>query len=39
VAGIVPVTVAEGRPVGAGVPGAWTLRLRALREDVASGTS
>lgn len=39
VAGIVPVTVAEGRPVGAGVPGSWTLRLRALREDVASGTS
>src|SRR5450631_2327698 len=28
VAGIVPVTSVDGRPIGAGAPGAWTLRLR-----------
>lgn len=37
VAGIVPVTSVDGRPIGDGTPGVWTLRLRALRENVASG--
>jgi branched-chain amino acid aminotransferase len=39
VAGILPVTRVDGRPIGAGRPGAWTLRLRTLREEAASGTS
>jgi branched-chain amino acid aminotransferase len=33
VAGILPVTAVDGRPVGDGKPGAWTMRLRALRES------
>jgi branched-chain amino acid aminotransferase len=33
VAGIVPITSVDGRPIGAGTPGVWTLRLQALRED------
>jgi branched-subunit amino acid aminotransferase/4-amino-4-deoxychorismate lyase len=33
VAGILPVTVVDGRPIGAGTPGVCTLRLRALREN------
>ena len=37
VAGIVPITGVDGRPIGAGTPGIWTLRLRALRENAASG--
>jgi branched-chain amino acid aminotransferase len=32
VAGILPVTSLDGRPIGYGEPGPWTLRLRALRE-------
>jgi branched-chain amino acid aminotransferase len=36
VAGIVPITRVDGRPIGAGTPGAWTLRLRALRENAVS---
>ena len=36
VAGILPVTSVDGRPIGAGTPGVWTLRLRALRENAAS---
>ena len=37
VAGIIPVTRVDGRPIGAGTPGVWTLRLRALRESAAFG--
>jgi branched-chain amino acid aminotransferase len=37
VAGILPITSVDGRHIGAGRPGVWTLRLRALREDAASG--
>jgi branched-chain amino acid aminotransferase len=37
VAGIVPITSVDGRPIGSGTPGLWTLRLRALREDGALG--
>jgi branched-chain amino acid aminotransferase len=33
VAGIQPITSVDGRPIGSGTPGEWTLRLRALRED------
>ena len=36
VAGILPVTSVDGRLIGAGTPGVWTLRLRALRENAAS---
>jgi len=36
VAGIVPITSVDGRPIGDGTPGVWTLRLRALRENAAS---
>jgi branched-chain amino acid aminotransferase len=32
VAGVLPVTRFEGRPVGPGVPGPWTLRAREARE-------
>ncbi len=32
VAGILPVTRFEGVPIGAGLPGPWTLRARAARE-------
>ncbi len=32
VAGILPVTWVDGRPIGAGAPGPWTLRARADRE-------
>jgi len=35
VAGIVPVTGVEGRPIGDGMPGPCTLSLRALREGAA----
>ncbi len=37
VAGILPVSSVDGRPVGAGRPGDVTLRLRALREAAVSG--
>ena len=37
VAGILPVTSFEGRPIGDGVPGAWTLRARADREAMIHG--
>jgi branched-subunit amino acid aminotransferase/4-amino-4-deoxychorismate lyase len=37
VAGIVPVTRVDGRPIGAGTPGVRTLRLRELRESAALG--
>lgn len=37
VAGILPITRVDGRPIGAGTPGIWTLRLRALRENAVSG--
>jgi branched-subunit amino acid aminotransferase/4-amino-4-deoxychorismate lyase len=39
VAGIVPVTAVAGRAIGDGSPGAWTMRLRALREAMASEPS
>lgn len=39
VAGIVPITSVDGRPIGAGTPGVWTLRLRVLRENAASDIS
>jgi branched-subunit amino acid aminotransferase/4-amino-4-deoxychorismate lyase len=39
VAGILPVTIVNGRPIGAGTPGVWTLRLRTLRENEASDSS
>jgi len=32
VAGILPVTRFEGRPIGSGRPGPWTLRAREARE-------
>ena len=35
VAGIVPVTRVDGRPIGRAAPGARTMQLRALRESVA----
>jgi branched-chain amino acid aminotransferase len=39
VAGILPVTRFEGREIGAGSPGPWTLRARAARETfIAGGT-
>ncbi len=37
VAGILPVTAFEGRPIGDGAPGAWTLRARADREAMIHG--
>jgi branched-chain amino acid aminotransferase len=36
VAGILPIARVDGRPIGAVMPGAWTLRLRALRENAAA---
>jgi branched-subunit amino acid aminotransferase/4-amino-4-deoxychorismate lyase len=36
VAGILPITSVDGRPIGAGTSGVWTLRLRALRENTVS---
>lgn len=32
VAGVLPVTRFEGRPIGAGAPGPWTVRAREARE-------
>jgi len=37
VAGILPVTAFEGRPIGDGRPGPWTLRARADREAMIRG--
>jgi branched-subunit amino acid aminotransferase/4-amino-4-deoxychorismate lyase len=37
VAGILPITSVDGRHIGAGTPGTWTLRLRDLRERAAFG--
>ncbi len=34
VAGVLPVTAFDGAPIGAGVPGPWTLRARADRESM-----
>jgi hypothetical protein len=34
VAGILPVTRFEGRPIGGGEPGPWTRRARADREEM-----
>jgi branched-chain amino acid aminotransferase len=36
VAGILPILSVDGRPIGAGTPGVWTARLRAMREKAAS---
>jgi branched-chain amino acid aminotransferase len=33
VAGIVPIARVDGRPIGAGTPGVWSLRLRGLRQS------
>jgi branched-chain amino acid aminotransferase len=37
VAGILPVTRFDGAPIGAGLPGPWTLRARADREAFIAG--
>jgi len=37
VAGVLPVTRFEGRAIGTGVPGPWTLRARAAREACIRG--
>jgi branched-chain amino acid aminotransferase len=37
VAGVLPVTRFEGKPIGSGVPGQWTLRARAAREAFIRG--
>lgn len=37
VAGVLPVTRFEGRPIGTGVPGPWTRRARADREAMIRG--
>jgi branched-chain amino acid aminotransferase len=37
VAGVLPVTRFEGRPIGSGRPGPWTLRAREAREAFMSG--
>jgi len=37
VAGVLPVTRYEGRAIGTGVPGPWTLRARAAREAFIRG--
>ncbi len=37
VAGVLPVTRFDGHPIGAGVPGPWTLRARADRERFIAG--
>jgi branched-chain amino acid aminotransferase len=37
VAGVLPVTRYEGRQIGAGAPGPWTLRARAAREAFIRG--
>jgi branched-chain amino acid aminotransferase len=37
VAGVLPVTSFEGRPIGTGAPGPWTLRAREAREAFIRG--
>jgi branched-chain amino acid aminotransferase len=37
VAGVLPVTQVDERPIGTGKPGRWTLRARAAREALACG--
>jgi len=37
VAGILPVTAFDGKPIGDGLPGAWTLRARTDRESMIRG--
>jgi branched-chain amino acid aminotransferase len=37
VAGVLPVTRFDGRPIGTGVPGPWTLRAREAREAFIRG--
>ena len=37
VAGVLPVTRFDGRAIGAGTPGPWTLRARADRERFIAG--
>ncbi|MGZ8437642.1 MAG: aminotransferase class IV [Candidatus Limnocylindrales bacterium] len=37
VAGVLPVTRFEGRPIGPGLPGSWTRRARADREAMIRG--
>jgi branched-chain amino acid aminotransferase len=37
VAGVLPVTRYEGRPIGTGLPGRWTLRARTDREAMIRG--
>jgi branched-chain amino acid aminotransferase len=37
VAGVLPVTRFEGRPIGSGAQGSWTLRARAAREAFIRG--
>ena len=37
VAGVLPVTRFDGRPIGAGAPGPWTLRAREAREAFIRG--
>jgi branched-chain amino acid aminotransferase len=37
VAGVLPVTRFDGRPIGAGAPGRWTLRAREAREAFIRG--
>jgi branched-chain amino acid aminotransferase len=39
VAGVLPVTAFEGKPIGSGAPGAWTGRARADREAMIRGES
>ncbi|MEA2519455.1 MAG: branched-chain amino acid aminotransferase [Chloroflexota bacterium] len=39
VAGILPVTRFDGAPIGAGIPGPWTLRARADREAFIRGAA
>ena len=38
VAGILPVTTVDGRPIGSGRPGSWTLRARRDREAFVAGS-
>jgi len=39
VAGVLPVTAFEGKPIGSGAPGPWTRRARADREAMIRGES
>jgi branched-subunit amino acid aminotransferase/4-amino-4-deoxychorismate lyase len=37
VAGVLPVSRFDGRPIGSGAPGPWTLRAREAREAFIRG--